>query len=252
MQIANIYPVKNQDLYKNEEFVMILAHLFKKGYYKPDSFNKNSYIIMDNGLYEEAQVSTSLQDIVDMADNSEFKIHELIIPDVLNDLRANIKMFEDNLMTVSRYDYRYRFMFVAQSQTIEEFREAIRYINQYYGSKNLSVGVSKLCPFNRDNPEVIEIVKECKFPVHYLGIKTTFKEVLPVKNIIRSCDTSQLAYIAKNELVLPDSLIDYERKGRRADGRGVEGVDIDLEFDNLDNDVLKELQNRLEGEFGHE
>ena len=149
MKIANIYPVKNQILYKQEEFVMILAHLFQKGLYDKDSFNENSYIIMDNGLYEESQVSTNLQDLVDMVDRAEFKVNELIIPDVLNNFKANIRLFENNMLTIKKYDYRIRFMFVAQAETVEEFEKAIDYINQYYGDMNLAVGVSKLCPFDR-------------------------------------------------------------------------------------------------------
>ena len=58
MQIANIYPVANQQLYKDEKYVMILAHLVKKGFYKPENFSEDQYIIMDNGLFEGEQVST--------------------------------------------------------------------------------------------------------------------------------------------------------------------------------------------------
>lgn len=250
MQIANIYSVKNQNLYRDEKFVMILAHLFK--YYKPENFNKDQYIIMDNGLYEESQVSTSLQDIVDMADRAEFKIHELIVPDVLNDLHANIKMFEDNLLTIKRYDYRYTFMFVAQANNEDELEEAIRYINQYKGEINLSVGISKLCPFDRASKKAIEIYKKCAFPIHFLGIKTTFEELLPVKDIIRSNDTSQLAYIAKNEKQIPESIIHYKRSGRRSDGRGVEGVDIDLEHDFTNPIMLLGLRLQLLEELNNE
>ena len=250
MQIANIYSIKNQNFYRYEKFVMILAHLFKQ--YKPENFNNNQYIIMDNGLYEESQVSTKLQDIVDMADRADFKINELIVPDVLNDLHANIKMFEDNLLTIKKYDYRITFMFVAQAKNENELREAINYINQYYGEINLSVGISKLCPFDRASKEAIEIYKTCKFPIHFLGIKTTFEELLPVKDIIRSCDTSQLAYIAKNEKVVPDSVVHYKRSGRRSDGRGVEGVDIDLANDFTNPIMLFELQYQLKEEFDNE
>ena len=51
MKIANIWPVYNQEMYAEEEYVMILAHLLKKGLYKPNCFSASSYIIMDNGLF---------------------------------------------------------------------------------------------------------------------------------------------------------------------------------------------------------
>lgn len=60
MKLANIYPIANQRNYEGESYVMILAHLVKEGLYNPDVFCDKQYIIMDNGLYEGAQVSTSL------------------------------------------------------------------------------------------------------------------------------------------------------------------------------------------------
>ena len=50
--LANIYPVANKGLYKDEKYVMLLAHLLK--YYKPEDFAEDSFLLLDNGLYEES------------------------------------------------------------------------------------------------------------------------------------------------------------------------------------------------------
>ena len=52
MQVCNIFPVKNQNMYEHEEYVMILAHLLRKGLCNPEHFKNAKWIIMDNGLFE--------------------------------------------------------------------------------------------------------------------------------------------------------------------------------------------------------
>ena len=197
MKIANIYPIANQQFYRCEEYVMILAHLVKKNLYDKKHFCDVQYIIMDNGLFEGEQVSTNLQDLIDLAERSEIPVDEIIVPDVINDLDATIELFEKNLETIRKYNKKYRFMFVAQAATYKDLERAIDYINQYEDLE-LTVGISKLSPLNRDSDFAIEQYKKCKFPIHFLGIKSTLNEILRCVEYIRSCDTSQLAFVAKN------------------------------------------------------
>lgn len=234
MKVANIYPVANQEFYKDEDYVMILAHLLK--YYKRESFNPDAYIICDNGLYEEAQVSTSLQSVIDMIEASEVGslVNEIIVPDTANDIKDTIRLFEDNIETIKKYATKYTFMFVSQATTYEELRYGINYINQYVDTiPNLSIGFSKLSPLDRASEEAVEIIKTAKYPVHCLGLKLSFGEMRNLVPYIRGCDSSQLAYIVKNEDTVPINAVDYVRDGRREDGRGT-SKDIELETDVLD------------------
>lgn len=242
--IANIYSVANQANYADEKYIMILSHLIKE--YKAEYFNNpDNYILMDNSLYEEMQATDDLQYFVDLANASDININELIVPDVVNDLNATIESFEKNLPIIKANKDRYNFMFVAQARTVDELREGIDYINQYAGElSNLSIGVSKLTPLDRTSDEVIEIVKTAKYPVHYLGIKTTFDEITKLNGIIRGSDSSQLYYIVKNESEIPTDPLHYERDGRRADGRGTE-KDIVLETDYVDAAKLKTFRDAI-------
>lgn len=241
MKIANIYPVKNQELYKEETYVMILAHLMKKGLYKRENFSDKQYIICDNGLYEESQVSTNLQSLIDLIESSNIPVNEIIVPDVVNDLKATIKLFEENLETIKKYQSKYTFMFVAQSTTYEELKEAIEYINGF--DLNLSIGISKLTPLDRASKEAITIYKTALHPIHLLGLKTSFSELVGLENIVRGCDSSQLAYFVKNSFsdqpTIDVDFLKYERSGRREDGRGIEGIDVDLEHDHLNSAELR-------------
>ena len=83
MILSNIYPIKNQRFYKNEKVVMLLAHIFDK--YEPQYFHEDHYIMLDNGINEGAQVSTNLEDIIMMAENSPIPVREFIVPDKFYD-----------------------------------------------------------------------------------------------------------------------------------------------------------------------
>ena len=145
---------------------------------------------------------------------------------------ATIKLLEQNMATLVKWQWKYRFMFVSQCINLEELQKGIDYINQYADSLRLSIGISKLSPIDRGCEEAQAMYLTAKFPIHFLGIKTTFKELIPVKNIIRSCDTSQLSYIAKNELIVEDlNITSYERDIKV-------NKDIDLEKDNCDSSKL--------------
>lgn len=235
MRIANIYPVANQLLYQDEQYVMILAHLVKAGKYHPENFNSyNQYVIMDNGLFEQAQVSTNLLECIKLAKESKINVDEIIIPDAINDSARTVELFLKNLKTIRAYKHDYKFMFVAQSRDERELEYMIDFINRY--SLNLSVGISKLCPFDRASDEAIRIYKKCRYPIHILGIKKTFAELDALARIeqIRGCDTSQLAFMDKNawSVTVLDNVHDYVR----------DGEDIDLAKDTCDNCNLIQLK----------
>lgn len=236
MKIANIYPVANQLLYKDETYVMILAHLVKAHRYHPENFNYASqYVIMDNGLFEKAQVSTSLLDCIHLAEDSGIDVNEIIIPDAVNDPARTIELFLENLDTVAEYSNRFKFMFVAQANDEHELEQMIDFINDY--SLNLSVGISKLCPFDRASDEALRIYKKCKHPIHILGIKSTFAELDALADVkqIRGCDTSQLAFMDKNNVQTFMTNCDVHNYYR-------EGEDIDLDKDVCSNTNLIQLK----------
>lgn len=230
MRLCNIFPIKNQRFYKDEKYVMILAHLLNL--YSPQYFHKDQFVILDNGLYENAQVSTDLRDLIKTAQESSIHINEIVIPDKFFDSKETIRLFEKNKETIKEYSDIYSFMFVAQSNNLEEFEEVINYINQYKGTLNLVVGIPKKAPYKRESDEAIEIYKKCKFPIHFLGLadNSPLKDLIKVENIIRSCDTSQIATMIKNTSKNED-VLSYVRKP--------EDVPIDLLEDYVDEERLE-------------
>lgn len=239
MQIANIYPIKNQELYRDEQTVMILAHLVQRKLYNPANFNDLQYIIMDNGLFEKAQVSTKLIDCIELAENSGIPVREIVVPDAANFLEETIDRFEENLETIRQWNHKYRFMFVAQAVTYEQLRQAFKYISKYHKKGlRLSVGVSKLSPLDRRDPRAIKIYSQSVYPIHFLGIKESFSELTGAAPYIRSCDSSQIAYIVKNEKEIPRAINTYKRSKD-------ETLAIDLEEDYCNPKKIIECRNRL-------
>lgn len=232
-KIANIFPIANQKYYKNEIYVMILAHLLKDGLYDQKYFNKdNQYVILDNGLYEQSQVSNDLETYIQLAETCGINIHEIVIPDVMFNYEETIRLFEKNIETIKKWQHKYRFMFVAQALTYDELKKSIEYINRQ--PYNLSIGIPKKCVIARDSVSAIELYKKCIHPIHLLGIKSSFAEILPVYKYIRSCDTSQLSFIAKNvdtDLLKSTDIVNYVR----------DGSDINLATDKVNNYDLEKL-----------
>ena len=86
-------------------------------------------------------------------------------------------------------------------------------------------------------------IVDCQLPIHFLGIKKTFKELLPVYKLIRSCDSSQLATIAKHEMVSSNlDIITYTRDEQIKEP-------INLEKDNVSKYMLTKLLLKQDEEF---
>lgn len=231
MIISNIYPIKNQKFYKQENTIMLLAHLFD--HYDPENFKPNQWIILDNGIYENAQVSKNLEDLIAMAEKSQIHVNEFVVPDKFFDCKGNLELFEYNRHTIEKWSYKYSFMVSLHHSNFEEFCYAMDYMKQYKNSgMNLVIGVPKKAKFNRQSAEAIEQYINCPYPIHFLGLTDTdpLSELLKVKDLIRSCDTSQLVTMLKNSNKY-DNLISYTRKAT--------DTPIDLGEDVLNDDDIE-------------
>ena len=231
MYIANIFPVNNQELYQGEKMAMILAPLLKKGLYKAENF-KDTYVILDNGLYEKSMVSTSLQDLIDLAEASDIVVDEIVVPDCMGDWLTTRFLFEKNLEII-RKNPGYRFMIVAHAENEQQLGEIIDYLNQFDGLP-LVVGIPKRVPFDRGNLDAKLTYMKCRFPVHFLGIQHSFSELEPVWYKVRSCDSSQaVCAVAENA---DNNIWEYHR----------EGNPVSIECDTIDisriKRVLKEIK----------
>lgn len=240
MKIFNIYPVKNQSMYKNEDFSMILAHLVEKKLYDPKNFNQNRYIIMDNGAYESSRVSTNLRDLVTIARSSGIVVDEIVIPDVIGDYEKTKQLFNDNYNVMKENAQDFNFMYVAHVSNLDQLKEAIDIVNDEYFKDEVSItlGIPKHCKINRYGKEAIELYKKCHCPIHFLGIKENYEELECVNGIIRSCDSAQICYIARDHFN-SNYMMNQKRIGKA----------IDLENDCIENNKLQSTKDILTKEL---
>lgn len=225
MKIFNIYTVENQEMYCKEDNAMILAHLVDQGKYDASNFDKCKYIIMDNGVYEHAQVSQSLSKLISLVKRSGIAVNEIVIPDVIGDYEKSKMLFEQSMRTMQEYQLCFKFMYVTHAKTIEELQESIVMVNTVSVKTNIQLvlGFPKHSALDRTSTEVINTLKGCTVPIHYLGIISSYSELLPVKGFIRSCDSVQLSYLARDCSVASKDLINKTR----------EKPDIDLAIDKV-------------------
>lgn len=216
MKICNIFTVKNQEQYKKEDFGMILAHLLEKDLYDSNNLYMCRHMIMDNGAYENSQVSRNIIDLVNLVRKHKVIVDEIVIPDVIGDYEATKKLYKDNYNDMFAYRDDFQFMYVAHVNTIEQLREAIYMVN-HEKYLRLVLGIPKHCAINRTSNEFVNTLRMCEVPVHFLGIKESFEELLPAKNVIRSCDSIQLSYIARDKSVQQKDLYKYKRTGEIID-----------------------------------
>lgn len=237
MKVANIFSIPNQKHYKNEQMVMILAHLLKDKMYSKKYFSSKQYIILDNGAFEGSMVSENLQDIIDLAEQSDIPIDEIVVPDVFLDLEGTVNIFMNSIDIIKKYKKKYRFMIVAASKSINELQKIVDIINLkgLEHGLDLTIGIPKLVPYNRSGAEALSIYLKCTYPIHFLGIKNSLAETLPVANYIRSCDSAQLSHILlggnRAEKFDGLSIINYQR----------EKTKIDLVNDKVNDEELSDL-----------
>lgn len=238
-KLANIYPIKNQKWYGLEHYVMILAHLAKKGLYDGKYFNEESYIIMDNGAFEKEEID-NLEELIDLSKKlceQRIFVDEIVIPDDVNDNDKSFNMFMNNLGIIKNHK-EFNFMVVLHANDVNELNKRSKVINKicdHYGIDNITIGLSKLDCYDRIDNDLRNFIAFCPFEVHLLGIKKDYMELLYMYREIRSCDSSHLVHNIKNGR--PSFF--YTRE--------VDDINIDLENDYIDDNLIaNSLSNDIE------
>lgn len=180
MKICNIFTVQNQEQYKKENYAMILAHLLEKDLYKPENLYMCKHIIMDNGAYENSQVSKNINDLISLVSKHKVIVDEIVIPDVIGNYEKTKQLYKDNYNAMFSYRDDFKFMYVVHAETIEQLREAVNMVNreQYL---RLVLGVPKHGKLDRTSDNFIRELQRCNVPIHFLGIKESLKNYYLLK-----------------------------------------------------------------------
>lgn len=209
MQLIHIAPTKNLSDFANQPMMMFLTHLvLKDPEYREFARRYRGYKILDNSLIECGE-SLTIQDVCNAADM--IGANEIILPD----------MYMDGVGTIAKttiaYDWirhnkseewiaAHKFMGVAQGKTEDEWVAcyarmlSLPYIDVIGIPKNLA----KVSPRGRADFEnywaYSSQVEARSKEIHLLGLYYTFNELKQYEHpeLIRSCDTCHLYFLAKH------------------------------------------------------
>ena len=195
MKICNVFPIKNQRFHKYEDYVMLyLDHL---DLYNSLYFNKNQFIILNS--ISDHQRYFKIEDLIKRVERLSFKVNELVVPVYIHNKVEAHNFILSNIDALKSFK-KYRFMLVLKINTVKDFIDIVDYLKQYGHHVAITIGVPEDAFYDIDLDEFISTFKKCVFPLHLLNLnnKIPLKSLIKVEDIIRSCDTSRIVDMIKN------------------------------------------------------
>lgn len=228
MKLATILPTAHLEVIAGMPYHMALAHLvgvdekYTK-FYARESEN-GAYVIMDNGVIEDAQ-----QNIVNIIDKAKLiDAKEIILPDVYMKSQETIESSYDALCYVNEHEPAMNVMAVPQGETMEEWLDCaeemltwdvhclgipkvLTKIAGRDGRLEALMALKQRCPWELKNVE-IHLLGCWESPLELTMIAKAEKQ--KIINTIRGCD-SAIAYVyTKAGLVIsedarPEGKVDF-------------------------------------------
>lgn len=221
MSMVPIVPQNYLNLISKAKHHMALAHLVGAPgmeTYTEFYMNCEGYVILDNGVIENAQVT--MEELVAKA--ALIGADEIILPDVYKDAKATYKRVKESLQWLDTHEHGdFKIHVVPQGSSMEEWVKCAAVLIHNFGMSIDTIGIPKhlidTCQ-NRDArlvaiKKLYDICPELDYyQIHLLGCWKTPLEVLMIAKAssqgfipeIRSCD-SAIAYVyARKNLKFSD------------------------------------------------
>lgn len=170
--------------------------------------------ILDNGAFEEGKAIDFgiYKELIDA-----LKPNVLVLPDVVNDMRATLKASEKFM---SQYDELcnaglYSMMGVLQGNTIKEYVECLEEFNQYDVIETIGIPYHLFYrPLFIEKNNIIDFCDRNGLEIHILGLPNPFEvvELAKYPDIIKSIDTSLPIVSGKHGKRFAASPIDWKRE----------------------------------------
>jgi hypothetical protein len=240
MKVALIPPTRYLDMIQCRAVQMILPACLKSPRYR-DAYHPmrlaNSYVIMDNGMFENDQMS--FENLIELIE--KWRPDEVIFPDVEGDMKATLDKSDAFLNVFESIRFPNRptpqiVVQVAEQKEIPQFIDsALQLEDEMYGVPTFTFGiprrlVEKFGPFVRKN--IVDFLQEMAphNEIHLLGYPRnadnpdTFNEVKTLAAHVRSIDTSA-PYVWANANATMSNPTPFDRLN---DYFGTIGLDDDL------------------------
>lgn len=230
MQLINIFPLGNICMEYTQDMHMYLTHMVEKyPIYVATAQVARGYKILDNSLIELGG-AVDLERVLNAA--KVINADEIILPDVFQDGPATVKAVRESLQYLTdkwpNRDWPFKLMAVAQGRDKEEWYECYQELLEMPDVDVIGIPkvLAKMHPGGRPH-FVNELCDLGRKPHHLLGLWYSMTELQEYRDLemIRSCDTVLLGYMAKHGMSI---------YGVRPDG-----FTVDLENDVIDYTQIK-------------
>ena len=230
MQLINIFPLGNICMEYTQDMHMYLTHMVEKyPQYANTARDARGYKILDNSLIELGG-AVNLERVLNAA--KVINADEIILPDVFQDGPATVKAVRESLQYLTdkwpNRDWPFKLMAVAQGATIEEWYTC--YLELLAMPDVDVIGIPKVLAKMHPQGRPYFVNELCDLrqkPHHLLGLWYSVSEFTDYRdlNLIRSCDTVLLGFMAKY--------------GMSSIGVRPDGFTVDLENDVIDYTQIK-------------
>lgn len=242
MQLINIFPLGNICMEYTQDMHMYLTHMVEKyPQYANTARDARGYKILDNSLIELGG-AVDLERVLNAA--KVINADEIILPDVFQDGPATVKAIRESLQYLTdkwpNRDWPFKLMAVAQGATIEEWYTC--YLELLAMPDVDVIGIPKVLAKMHPQGRPYFVNELCDLrqkPHHLLGLWYSMTELQEYRDLemIRSCDTVLLGYMAKHGMSI---------YGVRPDG-----FTVDLENDVIDYMQIKNDLSMCDGKRSH-
>ena len=242
MQLINIFPLGNICMEYTQDMHMYLTHMVEKyPQYANTARDAQGYKILDNSLIELGG-AVDLERVLNAA--KVINADEIILPDVFQDGPATVKAVRESLQYLTdkwpNRDWPFKLMAVAQGATIEEWYTC--YLELLAMPDVDVIGIPKVLAkmHPQGRPYFVNVLCDLRQkPHHLLGLWYSVSEFTDYRdlNLIRSCDTVLLGFMAKYGMSI---------YGVRPDG-----FTVDLENDVIDYTQIKNDLSIDDGKRSH-
>lgn len=221
MKLIHILPVSNLHCCEGYRMFMALTHLVENNVvYREWCKRYEGYLILDNSIVELGG-AVSMKRLCDAAEAVE--ADEIILPDEMEDGAATISKVKDALNYLyKRYGKHCPFKLhaVVQGKTLEEITECFQVLDDMPDID--VIGIPKHLHYKSPTgrPGFESMWSGAHKAIHLLGLAHSFTELVHYEHPedIRSCDTSLMTVLVKNNLACGayrpswgDSKIDFEK-----------------------------------------
>lgn len=245
MQLINIFPLGNICMEYTQDMHMYLTHMVEKyPAYAKVARDAPGYKILDNSLIELGG-AVDLERVLNAA--KVINADEIILPDVFQDGPATVKTVKGSLQYLTakwpNRNWPFKLMAVAQGRDEKEWYECYQELLAMPDVDVIGVPkvLAKMHPGGRPH-FVNELCNLRRKPHHLLGLWYSVSEFTDYRdlNLIRSCDTVLLGFMAKY--------------GMSSTGVRPDGFTVDLENDVIDYIQIKNdpiMDSIFSGECSH-